>query len=87
MNFFLLILVYARKKEWRTFQRKFLLFLLIELFPITITYTKSVVKSLWFIYYYMLLLFTEHLLCVRDQSNNNGKSIHNTFSHGIYSVI
>ena len=44
--FFLLILAYARKKEWRTLQSKFLLLLFIKVSPIIITYTESMVNSL-----------------------------------------
>lgn len=39
------------------------------------------------IVYTLSLLFIEHLLCARDQSNNNEKDIHGTCSHGAYSPI
>lgn len=45
------------------------------------------VNSSLFIKYYILLLFIEHLLGAKDQSNNNGKGIHSTCSHGVYSLI
>lgn len=87
MNFFLLILAYARKKVWRKFQSKFVLLLFIKLFLIIITYTENMMNSLMFIYYYKLLLFIGYLLCSRDQSNNSRKSIHITCSYGVYSLI
>lgn len=80
-TFFLLILVYAKKKEWRTLQRKLLFLLLIELFFVTITYTNSVVYShRLFIVISLLLLFT-YTSYVSEFSECNREGIHNTFSH------